>query len=66
MSIRTLAITYLSNRAQNDLIYATGRVVLKKIVEDIKTAKILTVMMDETTDISGNEQATIIISVCGQ
>jgi len=52
--------TYLSNRAQNDLIYAMGGVVLK-IVEDIKTAKIFTVMMDETTDISGNEQATIII-----
>ena len=34
---------------------------LKKIVEDIKTAKVFTVMMDETTDISGNEQATIII-----
>jgi len=53
--------TYLSNRAQNDLIYAMGGVVLKKIVEDIKTAKIFTVMMDETTDVSGNEQATIII-----
>ena len=38
-----------------------GGVVLKKIVEDIKTAKVFTVMMDETTDISGNKQATIII-----
>ena len=45
--------TYLSNRAQNDLMYAMGGVV--------KTTKIFTVMMDETTDMSGNEQATIII-----
>lgn len=47
--------TYLSNRAQNDLIYAMGRVVLNKRVEDIKMVKIFTVMMDETTDVSGKE-----------
>ena len=34
---------------------------LKKIVEGIKTTKIFSIMMDETTDISGNERATIII-----
>ena len=31
--------TYLSNRAQNDLIYTMGGVMLKMIVEDIKTVK---------------------------
>jgi len=35
--------TYLSNRAQNDLIHAMGDLVLKKIVEDVKLAKIFTV-----------------------
>ena len=36
---------------------------LKKLVEDIfkPLIKIFTVRMDETTDISGNEQATVII-----
>jgi len=47
--------TYLSNRAQNDLIYTMGRVVLNKRVEDIKMVKIFSVMMDETTDVSGKE-----------
>ena len=53
--------TYLSNRAQNDLIHAMGEIVLKKIVEDVKLANIFTVMMDETTDVSGKEQASIMV-----
>ena len=36
--------TYLSNRAQNDLIHAMGEIVLKKIVEDVKVANIFTVI----------------------
>ena len=43
--------TYLSNRAQNDLIYSMGDLVLKKIVEEIKLEQIFTIMMDETTDV---------------
>ena len=38
-----------------------GNLVLKKIVEDVKLAKIFTVMMDETTDVSGKEQASVMI-----
>ena len=38
-----------------------GGLVLKKIVEDIKLAPIFTFMMDETTDVSGKEQASIIV-----
>ena len=53
--------TYLSNRAQNDLIHAMGDLVLRNIVEDVKLAKVFTVMMDETTDVSGKEQASIMI-----
>lgn len=34
---------------------------LKKIVEDIKLAQIFTVMMDETTGVSGKEQASIMV-----
>ena len=48
----------ISNRAQNDLIYSMGDLVLKKIVEDIKLAQI---MMSETTDVSGKEQAPIVV-----
>ena len=51
---------YLSNRAQNDLIHAMGDV-FRKIVEDVKLAKIFTVMMDETTDASRKERASIMI-----
>ena len=36
-----------------------GGLVLKKIVEDIKLAQIFTIMMDETTDVSGKELASI-------
>ena len=53
--------TYLSNRAQNDLIHSMGDLVLKKIVEDIKLAQIFTIMMDKTTDVSGEEQASIVV-----
>ena len=38
-----------------------GGLVLKKIVEDIKLAQIFTVMMDETTGVSGKEQASIMV-----
>lgn len=34
---------------------------LKKIVEDTKLAQILTIMMDETTYVSGKEQASIVV-----
>ena len=37
--LKCLLCVYLSNRAQNDLIYAMGGVVLKKIVEDIKNSQ---------------------------
>ena len=53
--------TYLSNRAQNDLIFAMGENVLSKITEDVKAAHFFSVMMDETTDVSGNEQVSIMV-----
>ena len=53
--------TYLSNRAQNDLIAAMAKYVLGKIVEEAKLAQELTVMMDETTDVSGKEQVSVMI-----
>ena len=37
-----------------------GDRVLKKVVEDIKLAQIFTIMMDETTDVSGKEQASLL------
>ena len=38
-----------------------GDRVLTKVVEDIKLAQIFTIMMDETTDVSGKEQASIVV-----
>ena len=53
--------TYLSNRAQNDLTFAMEENVLSKITEDVKAAHFFSVMMDVTTDISGNEQVSIMV-----
>ena len=38
--------TYLSNRAQNDLIHAIGDRVLQQIIRDVKLAEFFTIMMD--------------------
>lgn len=53
--------TYLSNRSQNDLIQAMEEIVSENIITQVKSAGIYTVMMDETTDISGKEQASLIL-----
>ena len=53
--------TYLSNRTQNDIIHAMAIVVKKQIVRDIINASFFSIMMDETRDISGKEQVSIII-----
>ena len=58
--------TYLSNRSQNDIIKALGEVVLEEIIRDIKSAGIYSVMMDETTDTSGKEQASVIVRFVDQ
>ena len=53
--------TYLSNRTQNDIIHAMAIVVKKQIVREIINASFFSIMMDETRDVSGKEQASIII-----
>ena len=50
---------YIENGARN---CTMGGLVLKKIVEDIKLAQIFTIMMDDTTDVSGKERASIVDS----
>ena len=47
--------TYLSNRAQNDLIHAMRNLVLREF------SKIFTVIMDETTDGSGRVKASVMV-----
>lgn len=44
---------------QNTLIHAMGDLVLGKIVKGVQLAKSFSVMMEETTDVSGKEQATM-------
>lgn len=53
--------TCLSNRTQNDIIHAMAIVVKKQIVGQIITASFFSMMMDETRDVSGKEQVSIII-----
>ena len=50
--------TYLSNRTQSDIIHAMAIVVKKQIVREIMN---FSIMMDETRDVSGKEQVSIII-----
>lgn len=50
--------TYLSNRAQNDLVHAIATVVREEIVQEIIKAKFFSVMMD---DVSGKEQLCMVI-----
>jgi hypothetical protein len=52
--------TYISAPAQNELISAIGEVMLKKITAEVKRAGYFSLLADETTDFSKQEQ----LSVC--
>jgi len=51
--------TYFSPDIQNELIETCGTLIQQKIVEDVKTAKYFSVLLDETTDISTKEQVSL-------
>ena len=48
--------TYISKDTQNELISICGEIVSELIVNDVKDAKFFSVLADETTDSSHQEQ----------
>ena len=51
--------TYISKTAQNDIITAAGTVIRNKIFDKVSENKFFSVLVDETTDLSKQEQMTI-------
>lgn len=53
--------TYVSWNIQNQIIDACHEIIKSKIVEEIKSAKFFSVLADETTDVSTQEQFTLCV-----
>lgn len=53
--------TYLSGDIQNQLIQAMGGEVLSTIIEQVKDAKFFSLLVDETSDISRQEQVSFVL-----
>ncbi|KAK4873617.1 hypothetical protein RN001_012977 [Aquatica leii] len=56
-----LNATYMSAKIQNDLISICGEIIQKKIVKCLNEAKVFSVLVDETSDISGHEQLSLCV-----
>ena len=52
---------YTSHEIQNELLKIMAHNVLRSIAVDLQKSTFLTIMIDETTDISNREQVTIVI-----
>ena len=52
---------YTSPEIQNELLSVMGRLVIQNILANLQQSPYLTIMLDETTDISNHEQAVIIL-----
>lgn len=57
----SLNATYMSPTIQNELIAICGEVIQKEIVKDIVKAGVFSILVDETADISGNEQLSLCV-----
>lgn len=53
--------TYLSKTIQNELIQVVGNSIRKKIINDIKAAQFFSILADEVTDCSNQEQLSLAI-----
>ena len=51
---------YTSHDIQNELLKIMSHYVLRGIAEQLQSSSFLTVMIDETTDVTNQEQVTII------
>ncbi|KAK4873347.1 hypothetical protein RN001_015376 [Aquatica leii] len=56
-----LNATYMSAKVQNDLISIRGEIIQKEIVKCLNEAKVFSVLVDETSDISGHEQLSLCV-----
>lgn len=56
--------TYISNTTQNDLSKSAGTVIQNKILEKVSEAKFFSLLVDEITDLSKQEQMTICLCMC--
>ncbi|KAK4876497.1 hypothetical protein RN001_009003 [Aquatica leii] len=54
-----LNATYISAKVQNDLISICGKIIQKEIVKCLNEAKVFSVLVDKTSDISGHEQLSL-------
>ena len=52
---------YISPRSQNELINCIGDVMIDTVVSEVKKAKYYSILADETTDISGQEQLSLCV-----
>jgi len=52
---------YIGSKIQNEIIIACGDIIQKKIVKKINDSQCFSVLADETTDISTNEQLTLCV-----
>lgn len=59
--ISTKNCTMISSTIQNEIIESMGSVIKQKIVNRVKLSKYFSILCDETTDISTNEQMTICV-----
>lgn len=60
----TLNATYLSPTTQNELIAICGEIIQNKIVQGLNSAKFFSILVDETTDVSRQEQMSICVRLC--
>ncbi|KAK4874632.1 hypothetical protein RN001_013992 [Aquatica leii] len=56
-----LNATYMSGRVQNDLISICGEIIQKEIVKCFNEAKVFSVLINETSDISGHKQLLLCV-----
>lgn len=58
-SLLKKSITFTSPTCVNDILSCMSKLVLRKVVSDIKKAKYYSLMLDETPDVGGKEQLVI-------
>ena len=58
--LKQKANKYTSHQNQNDILNIMAMHILREVATCLQQSPFITLMMDETTDISNNEQSTII------
>ena len=52
---------YISNNSQTDIINSIGSVILKSVAEVVNFSRYFSILADETTDVAGQEQLTVVV-----